>query len=185
MPRECRCSCLTLMIRLWAKLNGGEGIHLRTWKPGAWKVALFRVCSAAHGCTISWVPAPRISGNRKKEPGCKAHHPEYSHASSILRTPHPDWGSDFSLGFLWLWLRRCHHLNHRSSLLSWSDGRLHVVAATLWDSLPRAGLGSPRALRSGDISAIVSTQNWWGDAREFWIAQIIRLKLSESCEEIA
>lgn len=50
----------------------------------------FRVCSAAHGCTVSWVPAPRISGNRKKEPGCKAHHPGYSHVSSILRTPHPD-----------------------------------------------------------------------------------------------
>jgi len=65
------------------------GFNLRTWKPGAWKVALFRMCSAAWGYKIPWVPAPDSLGTGKRNLGVKYNPPGDSHASSILRTTDP------------------------------------------------------------------------------------------------
>lgn len=73
----------------WVDFWGG-GINLRTWKPGAWKVALFRVCSVDRCCKISWVPAPESLETGKGNLGVKQISPGDFHASTILRTTDTD-----------------------------------------------------------------------------------------------
>lgn len=140
----------------WVDLWGG-GINLRTWKPGAWKVALFRVCSADRCCKISWVPAPK---SLKKGKG------------TWVSSKFPRWFSCFHhfenhwyrlrfwpLGYLWLCLLRCYCLNHRGSLLSWHNGRKASCGSC--DSVGPSALmccasqGRPCMLQSGNILAVV------------------------------
>lgn len=73
--------------------------------------------------------------------------------TSFWRTADPEGGNlgSGSLGFLCLWLLRCYHLNHRTSLPLWSVGRSHVSALSLGTVCPGCWAGLLRGV-SGHCS---------------------------------
>lgn len=134
VARECRCSSITPMVRWWAPLNWWDDMSisgLGNLGHGKQHFSKCRLLTMA-AKSLGFIPQScqiRISGNRRKQVGCSANFPGHSHADSSAenRWSRVSNTGSGALGFLRLWLLRCHHLNHRISFLWWSDERLHVA----------------------------------------------------------